>query len=62
MIEYKGDKKYQSRKISCFNLTALLSSEICHENALCVAGCCGRDIATKTRRVMCVMTLTRRLS
>ena len=44
------------QKISCFNLTAF-SSEICCENVLCVAGCCRRDIAAKTRRVMCVMTL-----
>ena len=44
------------QKISCFNLTAF-SSKICHENALCVAGCCHRDIAAKTRRVMCDMTL-----
>ena len=50
MIEYKGDQKYQSRKISCFNLTALLSSKICHENVLCVAGCCGQNIAMKTQQ------------
>ena len=47
MIEYEGGQKYQSRKISCFNLTALLSSKIHCENALCVAGCCGHDIAMK---------------
>ena len=32
-------------------------SEIRRKNVLCVAGCCRRDFATKTRRVMCVMTL-----
>ena len=34
-----------------FNLTSLLlPSEFCCENVLCMAGCCGRDIATKTQR------------
>ena len=43
------NQKYQSRKISCFNLT-VFSSKIQHKNALCVAGSCRRDIATETQR------------
>ena len=46
----QSNQKYQSRKISCFNLTALLSSKICHKNVLCVAGCCCCDIAMKMQQ------------
>ena len=34
------------------------SREIHHENMLCVAGCCGHDIAMKTHHIIFVMTLS----
>ena len=49
-----SNQKYQSRKISCFNLAALLSSKISCKNALCVAGCCHHDIVM-TMQQKCIM-------